>query len=209
MIDGLILRITSAPSPRRSIAPGAKFSTMTSALAARSLTSARPFGSFRLTVMDFLLALNKRKYGSSFSALPPSARPGSPPPGFSSFTTSAPSQASASVQDGPASNWVRSRIFTPLRQGCPSDIAISSSSLCVGEAAAKPGVRLPSGGLGEHVAVGNSVVALREARMLFLVISEPRPEAPSSVLESRRRYWEWIAPLQLSGQVRSVYARVG
>ena len=45
--------------------------------------------------------------------------------------------------------------------------------------------------------------------MLFLVISEPRPEAPSSVLGSRRRYWEWIAPLQRSGQVRSVYARVG
>jgi muconolactone delta-isomerase len=50
---------------------------------------------------------------------------------------------------------------------------------------------------------------LREVEMLFLVISEPRPEAPSSVRESRRRYWEWIAPLQRSGQVRSVYARVG
>jgi muconolactone delta-isomerase len=45
--------------------------------------------------------------------------------------------------------------------------------------------------------------------MLFLVISEPRPEAPSSVAGSRKRYWEWIAPLQESGQVRSVYARVG
>jgi len=45
--------------------------------------------------------------------------------------------------------------------------------------------------------------------MLFLVISEPRPEAPSSVLGSRQRYWEWVAPLQRSGEVRSVYARVG
>ena len=45
--------------------------------------------------------------------------------------------------------------------------------------------------------------------MLFLVISEPRPEAPSSVAGSRKRYWEWIAPLQESGQVRSVYARAG
>src|SRR6516165_8755845 len=116
MIDGLILRITSIPSPSRSMAPGAKFSTITSALVARSLTRARPFGSFRLTVMDFLLALNSRKYGSSLSALPPSALPGSPPPGFSSFTTSAPSQASASVQDGPASNWVRSSTRTPERQ---------------------------------------------------------------------------------------------
>src|SRR6476660_10135195 len=125
MIDGLILRITSAPSPSRSIAPGAKFSTITSALLARSFTSARPFGSFRLTVIDFLLALNSRKYGSSLPAGPPSARPGSPPPGFSSLTTSAPSQASASVQDGPASNWVRSRILTALRQVCPSDISVA------------------------------------------------------------------------------------
>jgi muconolactone delta-isomerase len=45
--------------------------------------------------------------------------------------------------------------------------------------------------------------------MLFLVISEPRPEAPSSVVESRQQYWEWIRPLQDSGEVRSVYARVG
>ena len=45
---------------------------------ARSLTRARPFGSFRLMVIDFLLALNNRKYGSSTPGLPPSARPGSP-----------------------------------------------------------------------------------------------------------------------------------
>jgi len=45
--------------------------------------------------------------------------------------------------------------------------------------------------------------------MLFLVISEPRPEPPSTVAGSRRRYWQWIKPLQDSGEVRSVYARVG
>ncbi len=45
--------------------------------------------------------------------------------------------------------------------------------------------------------------------MLFLVISEPRPEPPSSVTASRQRYWTWIAPLQASGEVRSVHARVG
>jgi hypothetical protein len=45
--------------------------------------------------------------------------------------------------------------------------------------------------------------------MLFLVISEPRPEPPSSVTSSRKRYWEWIAPLQASGEVRSVHAKVG
>jgi muconolactone delta-isomerase len=53
------------------------------------------------------------------------------------------------------------------------------------------------------------VVNFLEAFMLFLVISNPRPEAPSSVVASRQRYWEWIAPLQASGEVRSVYARVG
>jgi muconolactone delta-isomerase len=45
--------------------------------------------------------------------------------------------------------------------------------------------------------------------MLFLVISTPRPEPPTSVVASRQHYWEWIAPLQASGEVRSVYARVG
>ncbi len=45
--------------------------------------------------------------------------------------------------------------------------------------------------------------------MLFLVISEPRPEPPSSVTTSRQRYWQWIAPLQASGEVRSVHAKVG
>src|SRR5260370_37467907 len=43
-------------------------------------------------------------------------RPGSPRLGFSILTTSAPSQASASVEVGPASNWVRSTTRTPLRQ---------------------------------------------------------------------------------------------
>jgi len=45
--------------------------------------------------------------------------------------------------------------------------------------------------------------------MLFLVISEPRPEPPGSVTAARQRYWQWIAPLQASGEVRWVYARVG
>src|ERR1041385_4847188 len=43
-------------------------------------------------------------------------RPGSPLFGFSILTTSAPSHASASVQVGPASNWVKSTTRTPLRQ---------------------------------------------------------------------------------------------
>jgi muconolactone delta-isomerase len=45
--------------------------------------------------------------------------------------------------------------------------------------------------------------------MLFLVISEPRPEPPSSVASQRQRYWQWVAPLRESGEVRSIYAKVG
>jgi hypothetical protein len=45
--------------------------------------------------------------------------------------------------------------------------------------------------------------------MLFLVISEPRPEAPSAVASQRKRFWDWIAPLQASGEVRSIHAKVG
>jgi muconolactone delta-isomerase len=45
--------------------------------------------------------------------------------------------------------------------------------------------------------------------MLFLVISEPRPDPPSSVVSQRKRYWDWVAPLQASGEVRSVHAKVG
>ena len=45
--------------------------------------------------------------------------------------------------------------------------------------------------------------------MLFLVISEPRPEAPTSVAHRRQDYWRWVQPLIDSGQVRSVHARVG
>jgi len=45
--------------------------------------------------------------------------------------------------------------------------------------------------------------------MLFLVISEPRAEPPSSVVAARQRYWTWIQPLIDGGEVRSVHARVG
>ena len=45
--------------------------------------------------------------------------------------------------------------------------------------------------------------------MLFLVISEPRPERPSSVTAARQSYWSWIQPLIDAGEVRSVHAKVG
>jgi muconolactone delta-isomerase len=45
--------------------------------------------------------------------------------------------------------------------------------------------------------------------MLFLVISDPRPEPPGSVTAARQRFWTWVAPLRASGEVTSIYARVG
>jgi hypothetical protein len=49
----------------------------------------------------------------------------------------------------------------------------------------------------------------RRRTMLFLVISEPRPERPSSVRAARQSYWTWIQPLIDTGEVRSVHAKVG
>jgi hypothetical protein len=44
--------------------------------------------------------------------------------GFSTFTTSAPSQASVSVIDVPASNWVRSTTLMPDRAGLPLEVPL-------------------------------------------------------------------------------------
>ena len=97
--------------------PGAMFSTVTSAFFSISLTISSPFGDFRLIASDFLLTLNWWKYHGSSSGLPGrSRRPGSPRPGFSILTTSAPNQASTSVEVVPASNWVKSTTLTPCRK---------------------------------------------------------------------------------------------
>ena len=45
--------------------------------------------------------------------------------------------------------------------------------------------------------------------MLFLVISDPLPVQPGSVIAARKRFCEWIAPMQVAGEVRSVHAKVG
>src|SRR5262245_30921629 len=116
MMRGLSAFTTSWPSPRRSIVPGAMFSTVMSAFLNSPLTSSRPRGDFRSSVSDFLFALNMWKYHGSSGALPGSTRrAGSPVFGFSILTTSAPSQASASVHEGPASNWVKSTTRMPAR----------------------------------------------------------------------------------------------
>ncbi|MVW70039.1 DUF3303 domain-containing protein [Bordetella sp. 15P40C-2] len=45
--------------------------------------------------------------------------------------------------------------------------------------------------------------------MLFLVISTPRPERPTTLIDARSRYWDWMRPLLDSGQSKFVYARAG
>ena len=45
--------------------------------------------------------------------------------------------------------------------------------------------------------------------MLFLVISTPRPERPSAVASSRKKFWRWIDPMLKSKQCKFVHARAG
>src|SRR5437867_2757523 len=113
MTRGLIRRSASYPKPRRSIAPGPKFSATTSARPTIRSKMARPRSVFRSSVTLFLLALRRRKNQASRSARSDSARRPGSPPGGSILMTSAPSQASISVQLGPASYCVRSNTTIP------------------------------------------------------------------------------------------------
>ncbi len=45
--------------------------------------------------------------------------------------------------------------------------------------------------------------------MLFLVISSPRPERPSTVAASRQAYWRWIAPKLKSKKALFAHPKVG
>jgi uncharacterized protein DUF3303 len=45
--------------------------------------------------------------------------------------------------------------------------------------------------------------------VLFLVISTPRPERPSTVARARKKFWRWIDPKLKSKQCRFVHARTG
>src|SRR5205809_4692226 len=106
------------------------FSTVMSAFFSKSLTRARPRGDLRSSVSDFLFALNMWKYHGSSGAFPGSTRrAGSPVLGFSILTTSAPSHPSASVQDGPASNWVKSTIRTPARHSSSWQLSLIADPL--------------------------------------------------------------------------------
>ncbi len=45
--------------------------------------------------------------------------------------------------------------------------------------------------------------------MLYLVISSPRPEAPSSIRQQQKQFWDWFDSLTAQGIARHVYARLG
>jgi len=45
--------------------------------------------------------------------------------------------------------------------------------------------------------------------LLFLVISSPRPERPSSVAKYRQAYWRWIEPKLKSKQALFAYPKAG
>src|SRR5437660_12580136 len=123
------------------------FSTVTSAIFSSDLTISSPRGDLRFSVIDFLLALNWWKYQGSVSGFPGcSRRPGSPVVGFSILTTSAPSHANDSVQDGPASNWVKSTTLTPSRQSSSTGLVAIASPPVLNAAATVPRPGLPTPG---------------------------------------------------------------
>jgi hypothetical protein len=45
--------------------------------------------------------------------------------------------------------------------------------------------------------------------MLFLVISSPRPERPSTVAKNRQAFWRWIEPKLKAKQALWAYPKVG
>src|SRR5712691_7083415 len=137
----------SQPRPRRSRAPGPRFSTTTSAFLAISRKSARPRSDLRLRVTPFLFELRSRKNQASSPRLSESAlRPGSPV-GGSILMTSAPSHASIWVALGPASYCVRSRTRIPSR-------ALGIGCRLLGRVRREPHSGRPRLVVGHHVAHG-------------------------------------------------------
>ena len=115
MIRGFTARSRSQSSPSRSMRPGAKFSTTTSARSASWRNSAWPSGFLRSIVTLRLLELKSRKNIASSPGTSGRFRRDCSPPGGSILMTSAPSQPRSWVQEVPASNWVRSRMRRPVR----------------------------------------------------------------------------------------------
>lgn len=45
--------------------------------------------------------------------------------------------------------------------------------------------------------------------MLFMVMSTPRPEQPSTMRAAQSRFWDWMASMQQDGTARAVYVKAG
>src|SRR4029077_12137136 len=106
--------IRSQLNPIRSSAPGAKFSTSTSQCLTSRSSSSLPCGFLPSIVIERLLWFSIVKYSESTPAMSRSCpRVGSPSPGRSTLSTSAPNHASSCVHVGPDCTCVKSSTRTP------------------------------------------------------------------------------------------------
>ena len=103
----------AASNPIWAKTPGRKFSTKTSLAPISRASTALPSPVRRLSESERLLRLKAAKYHESPSRMTPCARSGSPTPGVSTLTISAPMSASIIVQNGPARMRVRSTTRIP------------------------------------------------------------------------------------------------
>src|SRR5215212_9692419 len=117
---GLISLRSPYPSPQRSIVPGRKFSTSTSAVSMSLLARSCPSPSRRFSVTDFLLrAIMGHQRVCPALLWRPHTRIGSPLPGGSTFITSAPKSPRSWPQKGPARRLPISTTRTPSRGRAP------------------------------------------------------------------------------------------
>ena len=138
-MSGRIARTTSSPRPIRSIAPGRKFWTKTSAVATSFLRTAIPSGVLMSRANPRLFRLHDRNEADIPLLMLPKFRMRSPR-GDSILMTSAPWSASSMVATGPATMVVRSRTRTSWR-GPAIFLAILSDSALTPHSALEGGRR--------------------------------------------------------------------
>src|SRR5215210_5077211 len=104
---------SSAPKPRRSTAPGARFWTKTSAPRTRRRSTSLAPSSFRFSVRDSLERLSHTKWLARPLTVSSYPRAKSPTPGRSTFITRAPRSASWRVAKGAATACSKETTVTP------------------------------------------------------------------------------------------------
>ena len=121
---GLCFFNSSQPRPQPSNVPGWKFSTSTSARSTSFFSSAAPSAFLKLIVSDFLLRPSDSHTSESPQGVGvPNLRVGSPTPGISTLTTSAPNSAKKVAQYGPAMKVAQSSTRMPLSAPGPGGVA--------------------------------------------------------------------------------------